>query len=95
MSDFSKLLALSRLQGSLFDTSVNVLLECDESLKELSPQLLIALKQFLDIRGQVIKVITAEILSVGTKAAARETTYLTDCGEALQEQLSNLTFGKM
>lgn len=29
MSDFSKLLALSRLQGSLFDTSVNVLLECD------------------------------------------------------------------
>jgi hypothetical protein len=90
-----KLIGLNRLQGALFTcTSMDILINADESLVNLTPALTNALRNFKRARDTLFVTLKDEIL-LGCKLIKEENDVFTaDTGESIQEQLNNLTFGK-
>ena len=96
MSSLTKIVGLNRIVANLFAvTSMDILIMTDDSLKEVSPVLLASLINFRAGRDELFRALNAVILVAIEQRKNLSDVAATDDGEALQEQLTKLTFGKM
>ena len=90
-----KLVGLNTVKGSLFAvTSMDVLFGMDKSLSDLSPGLIASLASFRDARNRLFDSLGNEIVATCDQLRVQTDTANTDTGEAIQDQLNSLTFGK-
>ena len=90
-----KLVGLNRIQGNLFAAaSLDLILAADSSLKDISPEIKSALHNFSEARNKAFTALNNEVVNLLGSMKLQSDVINTDTGEAIQEQLNNITFGK-